>query len=211
MSVRAKTIIIFILIIAGLAAAIYFMAKDTESLKDNGAASADEQIKTIAVLKTNFGDIRLELFNSDAPQAVANFKRLAKEGFYNGTKFHRVIPNFMIQGGDPNSKDDNWANDGTGGPGYSFADELNPKTSSYQAGYTRGTLAMANSGPNTNGSQFFIMHKDYPLPHSYTIFGRVLSGMEAVDTIAGLPKNQNDHPLQDAVIEQVTVEQEIVL
>lgn len=153
-----------------------------------------------AVMKTNFGDIEIELFQKDAPKTVGNFIKLAKSGFYNGTKFHRIIPDFMIQGGDPNSKDNNWADDGAGGPGYSFEDELNPNTASYQNGYARGTLAMANSGPNTNGSQFFIMHKDYPLPHAYTIFGRVLKGIEMVDAIENLPRNKNDHPSQDVII-----------
>lgn len=151
-------------------------------------------------IKTNFGDIVVELFEKDAPKTVANFQKLSKEGFYDNSKFHRVIPNFMIQGGDPNSKDDDWSNDGMGGPGYQFADELNPSAESFQRGYLRGTLAMANSGPNTNGSQFFIMHQDYPLPNAYTIFGRVLSGLEVVDKIVSLPRNGNDHPTKDAII-----------
>lgn len=158
------------------------------------------EVNPVVVMKTNFGDVELELFKKDAPKTIANFIKLAESGFYNGTKFHRVIPNFMIQGGDPNSKDNNWADDGTGGPGYLFEDELNPNAVSYKNGYARGTLAMANSGSNTNGSQFFITHKDYPLPHAYTIFGRVLKGMEAVDAIVNLPRNKNDHPLEDAVI-----------
>lgn len=151
-------------------------------------------------IKTNFGDIVVELFEKDAPKTVANFTKLSKEGFYDNSKFHRVIPGFMIQGGDPNSKDDDWSNDGMGGPGYKFADELNPAAPSYQRGYLRGTLAMANSGPNTNGSQFFIMHKDHGLPNAYTIFGNVLSGLEVVDKIANLPRNGNDHPTTDAII-----------
>lgn len=163
----------------------------------------DKNTNPQVILKTNFGDIVLELFEKDAPKTSENFLKLSKSGFYDNTKFHRVIPNFMIQGGDPNTKDDDWSNDGRGGPGYQFADELNPDTASYKAGYVRGTLAMANSGPNTNGSQFFIMHKDYPLPNDYTIFGRVLSGMEAVDKIVNLPRNSNDHPITDAVIKSV--------
>ncbi|MDE2001072.1 MAG: peptidylprolyl isomerase [Patescibacteria group bacterium] len=157
-------------------------------------------------MKTSFGNIQLELYPKDAPKTVQNFLTLTQKGFYDGTKFHRVIPGFMIQGGDPNSKDNDWSNDGMGGPGYTFADELNPQTPSYQQGYTRGTLAMANAGPNTNGSQFFIMQADQALPHNYTIFGHVLSGMDVVDQIVNLPRNQNDHPTVDAVIRSVTVE-----
>jgi len=117
--------------------------------------------------------------------------------------FHRVIAGFMIQGGDPTGT-------GMGGPGYTFADELNPATQSYQTGYVRGTVAMANAGPNTNGSQFFIMQKDTPLPHSYTIFGHVTSGMDVVDAIAAVPTNGNppvgsNKPLTPIVMEKVTV------
>ncbi|MBU6141996.1 peptidylprolyl isomerase [Patescibacteria group bacterium] len=164
----------------------------------------DNPTDPTVTLVTNFGDIKMELFPSDAPLAVANFLKLAKSGFYDGTKFHRVIKGFMIQGGDPLSKDETLqARWGTGGPGYSFNDELNPSTKSYQRGYVRGTLAMANAGPNTNGSQFFIMHQDTPLQPLYTIFGKVLSGMDAVDAIANLPVNSNDRPLQDATVEKV--------
>jgi len=166
---------------------------------------SNPEANSTVIMKTNFGDVELELFEKNAPKTVANFIKLAESGFYNGTKFHRVIPSFMIQGGDPNSKDNNWQDDGAGGPGYQFEDELNPDTASYKAGYLRGTVAMANAGPNTNGSQFFIMHKDYSLPHAYTIFGRVLKGMEAVDAIANLPRNNNDHPSEDAVILSIIV------
>ena len=151
-------------------------------------------------IETNFGKMLIHLFKKDAPITSDNFGLLVSKGFYDGTKFHRVIPGFMIQGGDPNTKDSDWANDGMGGPGYQFADELNPDTDSYKNGYARGVVAMANSGPNTNGSQFFIMHQDYPLPHNYTIFGEIIEGMKVVDAIANLPRNSNDHPIQDAVI-----------
>jgi len=104
----------------------------------------------------------------------------------------------MIQGGDPTGT-------GTGGPGYKFEDELNPTTASYKAGYKRGVVAMANSGPNTNGSQFFIMHQDYPLPNSYSIFGKVIKGMEIVDAIANTQTNEDDRPLQDVVMKKVVV------
>lgn len=124
-----------------------------------------------ATLKTSKGEIIVELLADATPKTVNNFVFLAKQGFYNNTIFHRVIRDFMIQGGDPDGN-------GTGGPGYRFADEA------FSGEYTRGTLAMANAGPNTNGSQFFIMHKDVPLEKNYVIFGRVISGMETVDKIA---------------------------
>lgn len=149
-------------------------------------------------IKTNKGEIKIKLHQEDAPKTVESFLNLAKKGFYNGVIFHRVISGFMIQGGDPTGT-------GTGGPGYRFADELSPETESYQRGYVRGTLAMANAGPNTNGSQFFIMHADYPLPHAYTIFGSVLEGLEVVDLIAGLKTDSADRPLEEVVIQEVEI------
>lgn len=149
-------------------------------------------------IQTNKGTIVFETYDADAPKTVENFITLANKGFYNGLIFHRVINGFMIQGGDPSGN-------GTGGPGYQFADELNPATPSYQAGYVRGTVAMANAGPNTNGSQFFIMQKDTPLPHNYSIFGRVISGLEVVDAIANVAKGANDKPLENVVMTKVTV------
>jgi len=198
-------------VIVGLLAGAYYFNNSTVAPSDAINVSKDNlQINTMdksanpqLTLKTNFGNIVVELFEKDAPKTVANFTKLAAEGFYDNSKFHRVIPNFMIQGGDPNSKDSDWSNDGMGGPGYKFDDELDSSTESYKRGYVRGTLAMANSGPDTNGSQFFIMHKDYPLPNSYTIFGRVLSGLEVVDVIVALPRNSNDHPTKDAIISKV--------
>jgi cyclophilin family peptidyl-prolyl cis-trans isomerase len=169
-----------------------------------GAPQIDNSYKKImnATIKTSLGDIKVELYGDKVPQTAGNFAKLAEAGFYNGIKFHRVIKGFMIQGGDPLTKDDSqkalW---GTGGPGYTFADEP------FTGQYTRGTLAMANSGPNTNGSQFFIMHADYPLPPSYVIFGKVTSGLDVVDKIANLPTDpSNDRPLTPPVIESVTIE-----
>lgn len=130
--------------------------------------------KITAVLHTEKGDITLDLNTDQTPKTVANFVTLAKKGFYNKTIFHRVIKGFMIQGGDPKG-------DGTGGPGYKFDDEP------FTGEYTRGTIAMANAGPNTNGSQFFIMHADNPLPKNYVIFGKVIAGLEVVDKIAEAP------------------------
>lgn len=157
-----------------------------------------KNIMPIVKIQTNKGEITLELFSEDAPKTVENFINLVKKGFYDNVIFHRVISGFMIQGGDPTGT-------GRGGPGYKFDDELNPETASYQRGYVRGTLAMANSGPNTNGSQFFIMHKDYPLPNNYTIFGRVTDGMETVDAIAASETDSNDRPLEDVVMQKVEV------
>jgi len=149
-------------------------------------------------ISTNKGAVVFELL-ADSPIAASNFISLVSKHFYDGLIFHRVIKGFMIQGGDPDGN-------GTGGPGYKFEDELDPSTASYQTGYVRGTVAMANAGPNTNGSQFFIIHQDYNLPHDYTIFGRVLSGMEVVDVIANSQVDKNDKPIQPAVMSKVTIE-----
>ncbi|MDE2188569.1 MAG: peptidylprolyl isomerase [Patescibacteria group bacterium] len=149
-------------------------------------------------IQTNKGTIVFETYDADAPNTVKNFITLAEKGFYNSLIFHRVIEGFMIQGGDPTGT-------GRGGPGYQFADELDSSTPSYQAGYVRGTVAMANSGPNTNGSQFFIMQKDTPLPHAYSIFGKVISGMDVVDAIAAVKTDSNDKPITPVVMEKVTV------
>lgn|SRR5574343_248775 len=149
-------------------------------------------------IETNKGTIVFETYDMDAPKTVENFITLAKKSYYDGVIFHRVIKGFMIQGGDPTGT-------GTGGPGYKFNDELNPATDSYKAGYKRGVVAMANAGPNTNGSQFFIMHADYPLPNSYTIFGKVISGIEVVDAIANSQTNGADRPVVDIVMKSVKV------
>ena len=153
-------------------------------------------IKT-AVLHTEKGDITVLLNSDQTPKTVNNFVTLAKKGFYNKTIFHRIIKGFMIQGGDPKG-------DGTGGPGYKFDDEP------FTGEYTRGTIAMANAGPNTNGSQFFIMHQDYPLPKSYVIFGKVIAGIEVVDKIASSPMEANStgevsKPIKPVKIESVEI------
>jgi cyclophilin family peptidyl-prolyl cis-trans isomerase len=149
-------------------------------------------------IETNYGNIVFETYTTDAPNTVANFIKLSDKGFYDGLTFHRVIKGFMIQGGDPKG-------DGTGGPGYTFADELNPETASYKIGYKKGIVAMANAGSNTNGSQFFIMTADYPLPNSYTIFGKVVSGQDVVDKIANVKTGTNDKPVEPVVMKKVTV------
>ncbi|OHA13440.1 MAG: peptidylprolyl isomerase [Candidatus Tagabacteria bacterium RIFCSPLOWO2_01_FULL_39_11] len=154
-------------------------------------------------MKTNFGDIKIELFETDAPETVRNFIKLSESGFYNGVKFHRVIKDFMIQGGDPNSKDNNWSDDGVGGPGYTFADEIN------QHKIVKGILAMANSGPNTNGSQFFIVTAESTpwLDGKHTVFGKVIEGMEVVSKIENVEtdKARGDHPMEDVIIETIEI------
>jgi peptidyl-prolyl cis-trans isomerase B (cyclophilin B) len=149
-----------------------------------------------AVMHTNHGDITLELFDEDAPKTVENFKKLAGDNFYNGVIFHRVIKDFMIQGGDPTGT-------GRGGPGYTFEDEFNDNR------VVRGALAMANAGPNTNGSQFFIVTIDEApwLDGKHTVFGRVADGMEVVDKIEGSDTDQNDKPREEARIEGVSFQE----
>ena len=157
----------------------------------------DEGKSYTAVIKTNLGDMTVEFFTDDAPITVNNFISLSKDGYYDNVIFHRVISGFMIQGGDPS---------GTGHgdygkfPGYEFEDELNN-----QRPYEKGILAMANRGPNTNGSQFFIMHVDYPLPYSYTIFGQVVDGFDVIDKIASVDTDSADKPTTDVVISTVEV------
>ena len=145
-----------------------------------------------ATLHTNHGAIELELFDGEAPKTVENFRTLASDGFYDGVVFHRVIPDFMIQGGDPTGT-------GMGGPGYTFEDEFNDH------GVVRGALAMANAGPNTNGSQFFIVTAEATpwLDGKHTVFGQVTNGMDVVDTISQLDTDANDKPREPVLIERV--------
>ena len=154
-------------------------------------------------LETIKGKITLELFPAAAPKTVENFIKLAKAGFYDGTKFHRVIKDFMIQGGDPNSKGDDKSIYGQGGPGYTFPDEINEHQ------VARGALAMANAGPNTNGSQFFIVTAAAApwLDGKHTVFGQVKTGMETVAAIENSPTDpaRGDHPLEDIVLIRATV------
>jgi cyclophilin family peptidyl-prolyl cis-trans isomerase len=149
-----------------------------------------------ATMKTSEGDIVLELFEEDAPKTVSNFKKLASEGFYDGLIFHRVIPDFMIQGGCPQGT-------GTGGPGYTFEDEINPHK------VVRGALAMANAGPNTNGSQFFIVTTEEApwLDGKHTVFGEVRDGMDVVDRIGNTRTDASDRPVEPIGIETIELEQ----
>ena len=155
-------------------------------------------------LHTNLGDIVVEFFEDKAPKHVESFKKLTRDGFYDGTRFHRVIPGFMIQGGDPNSKSPNRASHGTGGPGYKVPAEFN------DIKHTRGILSAARSSdPNSAGSQFFLMVKEYPsLDGQYSVFGNVVEGMDVVDKIVALKRDRNDNPLEEnpAIIEKATVE-----
>jgi cyclophilin family peptidyl-prolyl cis-trans isomerase len=159
-----------------------------------------------ALIETDKGPIEIEFLAADAPKAVENFRLLAEHGYYEGLTFHRIVKGFMIQGGDP-------AGDGTGGEsawGPPFADEINEDSALYREGYRRGLVAMANAGPNTNGSQFFILHQDYPLPPRYVIFARVTKGMDVVDALANTPTTMGadggmSRPLSPPIIKKVTI------
>ena len=163
------------------------------------AMNIDEKGNYSAVIETSLGSIEIELFTDIAPITVNNFVNLSNDGYYDNVIFHRVIKGFMIQGGDPS---------GTGHgemgkyPGYEFQDELNNPMQ-----YEKGIVAMANRGPNTNGSQFFIMHVDYPLPYDYTIFGKVSNGIDVVDAIANLQTGDMDKPVDDVFINSVDIKE----
>jgi cyclophilin family peptidyl-prolyl cis-trans isomerase len=162
-----------------------------------------------ATIETDKGAIGLEFFATESPKAVENFRLLAEHGYYDGLTFHRIVRGFMIQGGDP-------AGNGTGGQsawGPPFADDIRQDSAVYRDGYRRGILAMANSGPNTNSSQFFILHQDYPLPPNYVIFGKVITGMDVVDALANTPTTMGadggrSQPVTPPVIKKVTIRPE---
>jgi peptidyl-prolyl cis-trans isomerase B (cyclophilin B) len=191
-----KTLWLIIILIAALAVIMLTTnIAQTDSVTPAGAGGSQ------LTLETNLGKITIELLTTDAPKTVANFKKLAASGFYNGTQFHRVIKGFMIQGGDPLTKSEptNWSVHGTGGPGYTFADEPN------NVKLVRGIVAMANAGPNTNGSQFFIITAPVTdwLQGKHTAFGRVIAGLDVVDKIEQVKVNENDHPLEAVRIERI--------
>ncbi|MDD2680907.1 MAG: peptidylprolyl isomerase [Patescibacteria group bacterium] len=180
--------------------------KDVQEEAVAQVVSPDKQVNLLAkysgaIIKTNLGNVQVKFYNEDSPITVNNFLNLAQAGFYNNTKFHRVIKDFMIQGGDPNSKDDDWSNDGIGGPGYYFADEFNSHK------LVAGSLAMANRGAGTssNGSQFFIVTAASTpwLDGAHTNFGQVISGMDIVNQIGLVAVNGNDHPLDDVTVESI--------
>jgi cyclophilin family peptidyl-prolyl cis-trans isomerase len=159
-----------------------------------------------AVIDTDKGSIEIEFLEADQPKAVENFRLLAEHGYYDGLTFHRIVKGFMIQGGDPSGN-------GTGGEsawGPTFPDEINPQSTLYRDGYRRGILAMANAGPDTNGSQFFIMHRDYPLPPNYVIFARVTNGLDVVDALAETPTTLGadggmSQPTTPPIMKKVTI------
>jgi len=197
------TLILLLLVGIIIFAFINISMKNKDKLSANIIQKTNNTIDGVALM-TNFGEIQIEFYKDQAPKTVNNFISLVEKGFYDGTKFHRVIPNFMVQGGDPLSKDDSakekW---GTGGPGYFFDDEIGDKNSN-----VIGTIAMANSGPNTNGSQFFINVADNNfLDTKHTVFGKITKGIDVVMKISqtqttGAPY---DHPLQDVIIEKILV------
>lgn len=167
-----------------------------EQPTSTSASTIDISKQYEAILSTSMGDITIQLSASATPITVNNFVTLAEKKFYDKTIFHRVIKGFMIQGGDPDGT-------GRGGPGYRFNDE------SFEGQYTRGIVAMANAGPNTNGSQFFIMHKDTALPHAYVIFGKVIKGIEVIDKIAESPvdpKGEGSTPVTPIKVNSVTIQ-----
>lgn len=181
-----------------------------KALQSNGAI--ENPMNPKALFKTNKGNFELELYQDQMPITVGNFVKLAKEGFYDNTKFHRVIENFMIQGGDPNSKSDATSTYGTGGPGYTIQDEF---VSAPDLSNVRGTIAMANTGqPNSGGSQFFINTVDntgldfdkQPLTSKHPVFGHVISGMDVVDAISKVQTGSRDVPVDPVVIESITIE-----
>lgn len=201
--INAVIVAIFVaLVLGGFYVA---MRNQTQKLEDGARA---EQDKTVVkngahriTLETNFGKIIFETYDADAPKTVQNFISLADKGFYNNLTFHRIIKGFMIQGGDPQGN-------GTGGPGYRFDDELNPETQSYKAGYKKGVVAMANAGPNTNGSQFFInVAPNNFLDTRHVVFGKVVSGMEVVEKIENTPTllpGVADRPATPVIIESIS-------
>jgi cyclophilin family peptidyl-prolyl cis-trans isomerase len=179
--------------------------------KSNAPATvAVPAVPTFAVVETDKGTFEFELLSADAPKGTENFRLLAARGYYNGLTFHRIIKGFMIQGGDPNGN-------GSGGEsawGGTFPDEIKADSPLYAKGmgYKRGIVAFANSGPNTNGSQFFVLHKDYPLPATYSIFGRVTKGIEVIDALAEVPVRRGadpipSEPLTAPVIKKITIRQ----
>lgn len=178
--------------------------QSTEKGQEGEQPTAEKGKEERAVIETDFGRIVFRFFDQDAPNHVANFKKLASKGFYDGTSFHRVIPGFMIQGGDPLSKDEDRSNDGRGGPGYTINAEFNDRP------HLRGTVSMARSrDPNSAGSQFFIcVAPAAHLDRQYTVFGQVIEGMDVVDRIVSVPRDNKDNPLEKVVMKRVYIDLE---
>jgi len=199
-----KSEVFFGIVVVVIIALVIIFASSSKPITNNTEVKTINimnQNKQLVTLETNLGNIDIELYPDSAPKTVANFIKLVKSGLYEGTKFHRVIKGFMIQGGDPYTKGEDTTVYGTGGPGYKFEDEPNGLP------MTRGTLAMANSGPDTNGSQFFIITAgETPwLVGKHTVFGKVTSGMEVVDEIENSRTNPNDLPITPVIINKVIV------
>jgi len=195
----------YIIVLVLLGVGIWFFTRDNNQVSQSALENNIEQKSMTAILHTNKGDITIEFFEAQAPNTVANFVKLAGEGFYDGTKFHRVIKGFMIQGGDPLTKDESkmdlW---GTGGPGYKFADELGEGNKNNKNDI--GTISMANAGPNTNGSQFFInVASNNFLDGKHTVFGRVTAGMDTIMSIENTATDENDRPKSPVVINSITL------
>jgi cyclophilin family peptidyl-prolyl cis-trans isomerase len=196
--INALSVALTCLLVAGTIACSSSAPSSGSNAKSSGGLHA--------TIDTDKGPIELEFLPMDAPKAVENFRLLAERGYYNNLTFHRIVKGFMIQGGDPSG-------DGTGGEsawGGTFEDEIKPDSPTYSNGYRRGIVAMANAGPNTNGSQFFIMHQDYPLPPAYVIFARVTKGIEIVDALAETPTTRGadggmSQPLTPPRMKTVTI------
>jgi len=197
-----KKLMVFVVMMGFLMGGLMVLAKEG-SFSESAPLMQKEKLKEpIAVLETTMGEIRLKLFATKTPKTVGNFVKLAKEGFYDGTTFHRVIPDFVIQGGDPNTKDDDPNNDGFGGPGYTFPDEFHPDLKHNK----EGILSMANAGPDTNGSQFFITLKPLKnLDDKHAVFGEVIEGMEVVKKISLVDRDERDRPVTNVVVKKVTI------
>jgi cyclophilin family peptidyl-prolyl cis-trans isomerase len=197
---------VWLFLLPCVAALLWMVGCSTSTGNPKVPAGATSSGGMHGVIETDKGAIEIEFFAADAPKAVENFRLLAEHGYYDGLTFHRILKGFMIQGGDP-------AGDGTGGQsawGPPFADEINEESALYRGGYRRGLIAMANAGPNTNGSQFFILHQDYPLPPNYVIFARVTAGIDAVDALAATPTTlgadgEMSRPVTPAIIKKVTI------
>ena len=197
-----KRLMLLVVMMGLLMGGLMVLSTDSAICKSSAAVQKERLEEPIATLETSMGVIKLKLFALKTPQTVGNFIKLANEGFYNGTTFHRVIPDFVIQGGDPNTKDDDPDNDGMGGPGYTFSDEFIPELSHSK----EGILSMANSGPDTNGSQFFITLKPLQyLDNRHTVFGEVIEGMDVVKKISLVDRDERDRPVTNVVVNKVTV------
>jgi len=199
-----KKIYIFLLIVFlfAVVTGCAIVSKPDETLTDKEDNNLTLSNNMIATMQTNLGEIKIELFSSDAPKTVENFAKLAKSGFYDNVRFHRVIKGFMIQSGDPLTKDDSLKDKwGTGGPGYTFADEIHSNNHN-----VAGTISMANAGPDTNGSQFFINTNDNDfLDSKHTVFGKIIEGMDVVRSIENTATEGPDRPVDDIIIESIKI------